>query len=311
MDDFDFSDLFCKFMRDMNITMSDVANKTDISYQTVNSWQKGRATPKFDQVVKLCTCYNVSPEYFCGLSTEKQFKSIQYIMEYTGLSEKTINNLHALVLMNNDSDSNIFNGLNVILSSDYFAKIIFLLHSYFEKKDAFESSYYYKDNNNIVQTGTIDLITNKNIFLLEIVKILSKIDENLNLRLSVDSFNESNEAINERVKQEKLVVTFDYHGKLPASATVKVKVDGKFKDGKKLYLYYYNEEKDQFEYIDNDIKVKDSYVEFTISHCSNYFLTGTIVQDAVNNPKNINYIIIGMIVVVLVLVAATLKQSKK
>ena len=180
MDDFDFSDLFCKFMRDMNITMSDVANKTDISYQTVNSWQKGRATPKFDQVVKLCTCYNVSPEYFCGLSTEKQFKSIQYIMKYTGLSEKTINNLHALVLMNNDSDSNIFNGLNVILSSDYFAKIIFLLHSYFEKKDAFESSYYYKDNNNIVQTGTIDLITNKNIFLLEIVKILSKIDENLN-----------------------------------------------------------------------------------------------------------------------------------
>lgn len=138
-----------------------------------------------------------------------------------------------------------------------------------------------------------------------------KIDENLNLRLSVDSFNESNEAINERVKQEKLVVTFDYHGKLPASATVKVKVDGKFKDGKKLYLYYYNEEKDQFEYIDNDIKVKDSYAEFTISHCSNYFLTGTIVQDAVNNPKNINYIIIGMIVVVLVLVAATLKQSKK
>ena len=51
------------------------------------------------------------------------------------------------------------------------------------------------------------------------------------------------------------------------------------------------------------IKVKDGYVEFSIDHCSDYFLTAAIVQEAVGNPKNINYIIIGLLVVVLLLVA--------
>ena len=108
-----------------------------------------------------------------------------------------------------------------------------------------------------------------------------------------------------------MILTFDYHGILPEEATVRVNVGNKFSDGEELYLYYYNPDSDEIEYIENKLKVRDGYVEFKIEHCSDYFLTATVVQDAVNNPKSMNYVIIGLIVVAFILVAVTLGQSKK
>ncbi len=140
------------------------------------------------------------------------------------------------------------------------------------------------------------------------------VEESLNidvdLRLSLDAFTKDTEAISSRVDQKKLIISFDHHGTLPLEATVRINVSDKFKEHERLYLYYYNPEKDQIEYIDHNVKVEDGYVEFTIDHCSDYFLTGAVVNDAVGNPKNINYIIIGLIVVVFILVAVTLVQSK-
>lgn len=187
MDDFNFSDLFCKFMRDMNITMSDVANKTDISYQTVNSWQKGRATPKFDQVVKLCTCYNVSPEYFCGLSTEKQFKSIQYIMEYTGLSEKAIKKvmeINKLCLSENQP-----NFLDDLLTNKYCTELFYYLCEYLKKpkngkmnfKNIVQSQNDNSDNMAIIEyKHEFPCKFVKGYYLSELSKILALIDEELN-----------------------------------------------------------------------------------------------------------------------------------
>ena len=133
----------------------------------------------------------------------------------------------------------------------------------------------------------------------------------LNLRLSIDAITNNTNEINNKVSQSKLIVTFDHHGALPQKATVRINVNNKFEDGQKLYLYYYNEESKQIEYIDDGLKVEEGYVEFTIEHCSDYFLTASIVQEAVNNPKNINYIIIGLGIVVILLIAGTLKQNKK
>ncbi len=131
------------------------------------------------------------------------------------------------------------------------------------------------------------------------------------LRLSLDANTKETEKINEEVDQKKLIITFDYHGDLPLETTVKVNVQNRFKNGEKLYLYYYNPELDQIEYIDRGVEVKNGYVEFQIAHCSDYFLTAAVVNDAVNNPQSINYIIIGLVVVVFILIAVTLFQSKK
>lgn len=131
------------------------------------------------------------------------------------------------------------------------------------------------------------------------------------LRLSLDAVSQNTNAINNLVEQKKLIITFDYHGNLPLETTVKINVADRFKNGEHLYLYYYNPEEDIIEYIDHNKVVKDGYVEFQIEHCSDYFLTAAIVNDAVNNPQSVNYVIIGLVVVVFILIAVTLFQSKK
>jgi len=141
--------------------------------------------------------------------------------------------------------------------------------------------------------------------------VSDNLEIDVNLRLSVDADTKETADINKRVDQNKLVVTFEHHGKLPEVATIRINVADKFKDGEKLYLYYYNDKNKQIEYIDHKLEVVDGYVEFQIDHCSDYFLTAAVVNDAVNNPKSINYIIIGLGAVVFILVAVTLKQSKR
>ena len=134
----------------------------------------------------------------------------------------------------------------------------------------------------------------------------------VNLRLNIDTVNsEDTKDIENRVAQNKLIVSFDHHGALPLNAKVKINVKNKFKDNDNLYLYYYNPLTKQIEFMEKDIVVKDGYATFEISHCSDYFLTAAVVNDAVNNPKNLNYIIIGLGVVVVILIAITLVQSKK
>ena len=130
------------------------------------------------------------------------------------------------------------------------------------------------------------------------------------LRLSLDADTMDTRTIHQMVNQEKLIISFDYHGALPLETSVRINVSDRFHDGENLYLYYYNPESDNIEYIAHNVKVQDGYVEFQIDHCSDYFLTAAVVNDAVNNPQSVNYIIIGLIVVVFILVAITLFQSK-
>ena len=134
------------------------------------------------------------------------------------------------------------------------------------------------------------------------------IEEDLRLSLVADTMD--TRTIHQMVNQEKLIISFDYHGALPLETSVRINVSDRFRDGENLYLYYYNPESDNIEYIAHNVKVQDGYVEFQIDHCSDYFLTAAVVNDAVNNPQSVNYIIIGLIVVVFILVAITLFQSK-
>lgn len=143
------------------------------------------------------------------------------------------------------------------------------------------------------------------------IPLSESLEMDINLRLNIDAITKNTNIINEKVDKNKLIVTFDYHGELPTKAKIIVNVKDRFYNGDHLYLYYYNPELDQIEFIDKDIIVKDGYVEFEIEHCSDYFLTGAVVNEAVNNPKSINYVIIGLGVIVFILIAITLVQSKK
>lgn len=137
-----------------------------------------------------------------------------------------------------------------------------------------------------------------------------KTDLVLNFNVNFDSPNEN--IINNLSKNvEKTYLSFEHHGDLPSKAHMKIYVGDKYKDKEKLYLYYYNDTSNTIEFIDNNIKVKNGFIEFNINHCSDYFLTTTIVNDAINNPGSVNFIIIGLVALVLVLVGTTIFSTKK
>ena len=75
---------------------------------------------------------------------------------------------------------------------------------------------------------------------------------------------------------DSLYINFAYHGNLPGTSTVKLYVGNKYGDNEKVYMYYYDEEEDKVLMVGRKpLTVKDGYVEFSITHCSTYFLSET------------------------------------
>ncbi len=69
-------------------------------------------------------------------------------------------------------------------------------------------------------------------------------------------------------------ISFAYHGALPGPAMIKTFVGNQYKDGEKVYLYYYNEDTGKIESNASvGLTVKDGYVTYRIDHCSVYFLS--------------------------------------
>ncbi len=109
-------------------------------------------------------------------------------------------------------------------------------------------------------------------------------------------------------KTPKEFVSFNYHGNLPSDATIKIPAHN-FKDGDRLNLYYYNDETGKIENIKSNIMVSGGYVTFDISHCSDYFLTMSVVKNA-EGANNNGVIIIGMLVVIVGLVGYTIFKNR-
>ena len=118
---------------------------------------------------------------------------------------------------------------------------------------------------------------------------------------------EINSIIDKKIKKE--FISFNYHGDLPSKATIKIKTD-KFKDGNRLNLYYYNDSTFKIEKIDDNIMVMNGYVSFDIEHCSDYFLTLSIVKEASGEENSNGIIIIGMICIIAALVGYTIFKNK-
>lgn len=134
----------------------------------------------------------------------------------------------------------------------------------------------------------------------------------LNLKLKFNS--PWQERINQKFKNKAIKrkhLHFEHHGDLPTTALIKVKVTDQFLEGDKLYLYYYNENTDTLEYINKDLVVKNGYVTFEINHCSDYILTGSIVREAINNPRGMTIIIIILIITIVIAIGATLFSNRK
>ncbi len=85
-------------------------------------------------------------------------------------------------------------------------------------------------------------------------------------------------------KEEPLYIEFKHHGSLPGDATIKIHVGDKYAGGEKLQLYYYDEAQDVVLKVGKNLLAVDEkgFIEFTISHCSTYF----VLEEAEANDFN-------------------------
>lgn len=92
----------------------------------------------------------------------------------------------------------------------------------------------------------------------------------LNIRIADDKKHHIKNHVGD---EDMLCIEFAHHGELPGPATIRNYVGDTYKDGHKVWLYYYDEEKNKiFRIGGKPLEVKDGYIEFTITHCSTYFV---------------------------------------
>lgn len=107
------------------------------------------------------------------------------------------------------------------------------------------------------------------------------------------------------------ILSFDHHGLLPNNTKVKVYVKDKYYEDEEINMYYYDEDIELLRYEDSYKVDSDGYITINLNHCSDYLLTATIVQDAANNPQNMNIVIMVLVGVIILLIATSLFSSKK
>ena len=70
-------------------TQSQLAERLDITKDTVENWEQGKAYPTIDGFLRLCDLLGCSSDYLLGRINEKDH-DIQFIHDFTGLSEDAI-----------------------------------------------------------------------------------------------------------------------------------------------------------------------------------------------------------------------------
>lgn len=171
--------------------------------------------------------------------------------------------------------------------------------------DSDEVEYKIQDEEgNFLYSWTFDK-TNK-----EETKDSILIEDQIDFTIDTDVINP---LINKLVSTEdKLVVSFTHHGNLPSDSIIGLNVSNDFDNGEKLYLYYFNENKNALEFIDNNITVKEGKLDFKIEHCSDYILSKEKIASAENNPliSKIYLFYTGLIGIIIFTIRAILFKGK-
>ncbi len=69
-----------KLRRDKKLSQEEVAEKLNVTRQTISKWETNQSMPDFDKVVPLCELYGITPnELFIELKGKKTSKNNEYI----------------------------------------------------------------------------------------------------------------------------------------------------------------------------------------------------------------------------------------
>jgi LPXTG-motif cell wall-anchored protein len=116
------------------------------------------------------------------------------------------------------------------------------------------------------------------------------VDMTVNVATLANSTAPGRDEIASKVKNtDVVIVSFAENGLLPGKATVRIKMDSAWLSGKdqnNLYVYYYNSTSKKAELVATKLKVDaEGYVEFEITHNSDYFIADNDLVQSGALPK--------------------------
>lgn len=114
-----------------------------------------------------------------------------------------------------------------------------------------------------------------------------------------------------------LYVNFKHTGDLSTGTKIKLYVGDKFEDGSNVNVYHYNINDKKLEFVKDNLKVTDGYIEFEVENCSEYFVTmstiGNVVKQETSSNLSTIFAIIELVVIIglVVFIFIKLKPIKK
>ena len=66
--DMTFSNIRSEFLKGEGMKQKDFALKIGVSPSQVSEWLKGKATPNYDTLKKICAAFNISADYLLGIT---------------------------------------------------------------------------------------------------------------------------------------------------------------------------------------------------------------------------------------------------
>lgn len=92
-----------------NMTQKELAKRIGVTDNTISYFCNGKRTPNIEQIISISKVMNISADYILGLSeTATSDKDLQYICDYTGLSDESVKFLHHCKEHNDSGDINVF-----------------------------------------------------------------------------------------------------------------------------------------------------------------------------------------------------------
>lgn len=94
----DLGEKLIELRKDKKLSQEEVADKLNVTRQTVSKWETNQSTPDFDKIVPLCNLYSITPdELLIGVTKEES--SISNIEESKLNKRKRVNGLTIGVLL--------------------------------------------------------------------------------------------------------------------------------------------------------------------------------------------------------------------
>lgn len=147
-----------KGMEKKGLTQEELAEKMDVSRETISQWTTGNRKPKYEHLVQLCSILDVDIGYLFNEYEEKNVDT-HYICQLTGLNEDAVNKLQEIEKTNSATGNS--DKLSLLITHPKFIYLLSLLANNTTGKTdivSYEDSSFILDKKDIINSVLKDVI---------------------------------------------------------------------------------------------------------------------------------------------------------